>query len=91
MINELEKYFPNYDVMDALGIIYPQYLVVDSCEENFVFHLGILKSHFGVHKITIIDTIDPKTLDQMILYIFNAHELDYQSLFFKMTMTKKLK
>jgi hypothetical protein len=46
LISELGKKFPNCGLMDALGIIFPQFWLQANCNELFSLHLKTLKAHF---------------------------------------------
>jgi hypothetical protein len=47
-IDELKTRFPSQGVMDALGIVYPQYWRdSQAAERSFRKHLDVLKSYYG--------------------------------------------
>jgi hypothetical protein len=81
LISKLEMRFPKQEIMTTLGVVYPQYWVVDSItmEDTFFSHLSMLKMAFrNPHKIG--------GLDQNVSPLLSAHMLDLQSSHFKMTM-----
>jgi hypothetical protein len=41
--DELEKQFHVQDVMDALGVVYPQYWLKITCESSFPIHMDVWK------------------------------------------------
>lgn len=41
---ELDRHFPTYEVLNALGILYPQYWLSEECLETFPHHLEIITS-----------------------------------------------
>jgi len=45
--DKLEKRFLAQDVMDALGLVYPQYWLKPSCEQTFLLHMAILKGFYN--------------------------------------------
>jgi hypothetical protein len=77
IISELERRFPAVDVMDALGVVYPQYWVSPTATETFPQHLEVLKRSFG-HPKRVQDMTAPALLD--------AQRLADQSSFFKLSM-----
>jgi hypothetical protein len=44
--DELEKQFHAHDVMNVLGVVYPQYLLKSTCESNFLIHMDVLKKNY---------------------------------------------
>jgi hypothetical protein len=38
-ISQLDKRFPNCNIMEALGIVFPQYWLQDKCDDLFPVHL----------------------------------------------------
>ena len=50
LIKELADRFPAAPLMDALGMIYPQYWLDADCEANFKRHLVVVKEHYGYNK-----------------------------------------
>jgi hypothetical protein len=51
LVNELESRFPAQNVLQAMGILYPQYWLAGDCESTFEKHLRILIDHYGQPKI----------------------------------------
>ncbi len=45
--DKLEKRFLAQDVMDSLGLVYPQYWLKPSCEHTFPLHMAILKGFYS--------------------------------------------
>lgn len=79
IISELEHRFPAVDVMDALGVVYPQYWVSPTAPETFPQHLEVLKRG---HPTRVKDMTVPALLD--------AQRLADQSSFFKLSMLNNL-
>lgn len=50
IVDELEKHVLASKLMDALGIVYPQYCVMSTFDDTFPQHLSILKAFYGVAK-----------------------------------------
>jgi len=46
LINEVDNRFSHYALLDAIGIVYPQYWLQLQCEENFAKHLEFLKAWY---------------------------------------------
>ena len=46
LIDELDDHFPQQLVLDALGVVYPQFLMHERCKESFESHLDILKGFY---------------------------------------------
>jgi hypothetical protein len=63
IISELEKRFPTVELMDALGVVYPQYWVSPSAVDTFLQHLDVLKRWFGVPKRVKEDFLVPALID----------------------------
>jgi hypothetical protein len=63
----LEKRFPAVEVMDALGVVYPQYWVSPTAGNTFLQHLDVLKRSFGVPKRVKEDFIVPALIDAQCL------------------------
>ena len=78
IISELEKRIPAVELMDALGIVYPQYWVSPIATDTFLQHLDVLKCWFGVPKRLKGDFVVPTLID--------AQRLAEQSSFFKLSM-----
>jgi hypothetical protein len=43
LISQLDKRFPHCDIMEALGVVFPQYWLQDNCDDLFVIHLQVIK------------------------------------------------
>jgi hypothetical protein len=53
-ISQLDRRFPNCDIMEALGIVFPQYWLQDKCDDLFLIHLQIIKDWFcGVRSVVV--------------------------------------
>jgi hypothetical protein len=71
LIQELQRRFPEHAVLDALGIIYPQYWLQPDAEVTFAKHLDTLKNWYcnarvlgtGVDKEVIPGILDRWSLD----------------------------
>jgi hypothetical protein len=46
LINEWDNYFSHCALLDAMGIVYPQYWLQPQCEESFAKHLEVLKAWY---------------------------------------------
>ncbi len=46
LCDELDRRFPQHELLDAFGIIYPQYWLQDGAIDTFTQHLSVLKEYF---------------------------------------------
>ncbi len=73
LIQELETRFLAHGVMDALGIVYPQYWLQVNYETSFLKHFVVIKIIFCFNKTQLLDGV--KTFVHEVL---NANDLDSQ-------------
>jgi hypothetical protein len=52
LVHELNYRFPAHHLMEALGLIYPQYWVTEDCKENFDKHMLVIKSQYCQSRAT---------------------------------------
>jgi hypothetical protein len=50
LVLELEQRFPNHELMNVLGIIYPQCSLQPNCESTFMDHFALIKHHYRISK-----------------------------------------
>jgi hypothetical protein len=50
LITQLSNRFPAANLMDALGVIYPQYWLEEDANSNFKKHFKILKAHYRTNR-----------------------------------------
>ena len=50
LMDEMAGRFPDHNLMDALGIVYPQYWLQRDCAASFRKHLDIIKDFYGEPK-----------------------------------------
>jgi hypothetical protein len=50
LIFEFKKWFPVQELLNATGIIYPQYWLGLEAETTFMGHMAIIQAHFGYRK-----------------------------------------
>jgi len=81
LISKLEWGFPNQELMNAIGIIYPSCWLNLHVENIFRGHLVLLKAQFCFERF-----IGPKTNLMKILTLFNENKLDLLALLFKIAM-----
>jgi hypothetical protein len=81
LVQELEIKFLAHGVMDALGIVYPQYWMWLECDATFFKHLQVIKSNFYLGKTHKVDD-----QDMMVGELLNVNDLDCQQGVFKYTM-----
>jgi hypothetical protein len=91
LVHELLMRYPAVGLMDALGIIYPQYWGKEDCDSKFEKHLKIIKGHYGQSKAFSTAAFPEGTVDP----ILSPATLDLQASLFKQCMkensTKMLK
>jgi hypothetical protein len=81
-MDELTSRFPSHGLMDALGVIYPQYWRdSETAEPSFHKHLDVIKEFYGQPKW--IGEDDKKRLIPPLLDCF---QLELQQLLFKLAM-----
>ena len=51
LIKEMDSWFLLQNVMQAMGILYPQYWLQGDCEESFSKHIRVLMDYYGHGKI----------------------------------------
>ena len=81
LIQELQRRFPKHAVLDALGIIYPQYWLQPDVDITFSKHLDTLKNWY-CNTIVLGTGVDK----EVILGIFDQWSLDSQQGYFKIAM-----
>jgi hypothetical protein len=52
LVAELGSRFPAHHLMEALGLVYPQYWCVEDARENFEKHMHVIKAHYCHPKST---------------------------------------
>ena len=48
LIGELDKRFPDSELMNSLAIEFPHFWLQSNCDDLFVLHMKTLNGHFGV-------------------------------------------
>lgn len=82
---EFNLRFPEVELMNALGVIFPQYWLQANCDNLFVPHVKTLQSHFAILWTMNFGTKDMPNLQQIQLLI-DGHLLSLQMSLFKLTM-----
>jgi hypothetical protein len=72
LITQLSNRFPTADLMDALGVIYPQYWLEEDANSNFEKHLKILKAHYGTNRPFSTIGIDLNPIMTLIFYLIQV-------------------
>ena len=70
VLEELDTRFPIVAMLDALGMVYPQYWLQGDCEANFQKHLMVIKEFYGKPRSTMHDgcqIVVPHILDKYSL------------------------
>jgi len=82
---ELDSRFPEVELMNALGVVFPQYWMQANCEDLFALHVKTLKAHFGI--VRQVNFGSPKELDyQQVDPLLDGKLLALQMSLFKLTM-----
>ena len=82
VIKEVRGCFPSHNIMDALGLVYPQYWLNGNPQALFQGHLDLVKKHYGEPKWIRKGT--PEEL--CIPPILDAGKLEEQQHLFRVTM-----
>ena len=84
LCNELDRRFPQQSLLDAFGIVYPQYWKQDGADESFAKHLSVLKDFYCHPKVFPgdCDGFNSYTVPEML----SPSKLDNQQAMFKVTM-----
>jgi hypothetical protein len=89
LIGELRSRFSQHDILDAHGIIYPQYWANPNAEESFHKYLQVLKKFYGEHKtLSRGENGESKTHVPALL---DPWKLDSQQAYFKLSMLNNFK
>lgn len=89
IILELDSRFADQDVMNTLGIVFPQYWLNDSCEDTFQAHLTMLLKHYCEAKWTMSSCGKSMIHNKQVQEPLNGTNLKQQQAFFTMTMVNK--
>jgi hypothetical protein len=81
LIAELRFCFPQHEILDAHGIVYPQYWATPNAEENFRKHLHLLKGFYGELKMIVEGDKSPS-----VAPLLDTWQLDTQQAYFKLAM-----
>jgi hypothetical protein len=80
---ELHFWFPSQPVMDAMGIVFPQFWRDEHADESFFKHLAVLKAHFCQNKTV---TGWKHMGDMNVPGLLRPEALDAQHAMFRMAM-----
>jgi hypothetical protein len=87
LIEELDLRFPTHHVMDAMGVVFPQYSMQENVERTFSTHLCILKDVL-CHSKCVVE-LDGE--GDWVKPLLSAKALDEESCMFKMSMLSQSK
>jgi len=85
LCDELDRHFPQQELLDVFGIIYLQYWKQEGVEESFPQHLLVLKS-FYYHAKSVNASVGGVGQTHTIAKMLSATNLDNQQGLFKVTM-----
>jgi hypothetical protein len=86
LIAELGKRFPDHKLMNALGIVFPQYWLQHNCDEFFPLHMKTLRQHFCETR-----SVSKGDVAKQIQAPLDARTLGFQTSLFKLTMKSHAK
>jgi hypothetical protein len=81
LIAEMKSRFPSHSVLDALGVVYPQYWQQGDCEVSFRKHLNVLKDFYGEPK-----WIGEGAEKKLIPPVLDRYRLECEQPLFKVAM-----
>jgi hypothetical protein len=87
---ELDRRFPNSDLMCALGVVFPQYWLQGNADELFPLHMKTIRDHYCVGRSLNLGTEEEPRLKQ-VEPLLDARTLGLQSSLFKLTMKSNCK
>lgn len=85
LIGELERRFPQSDLMNSLSIVFPQFWLQPNAEELFPLHMKSLREHFCVPQSTHSGS-ENEPLTVSFEPMLDARLLGMQTSLFKITM-----
>jgi hypothetical protein len=84
LIQQLDKQFPDVDVINALGMVFPQYWCHPNCMELFPLHLEVIVKYYCAQK-TVMDP-GQEDAEPSMISLLDRRDLDQESSLFKSTM-----
>jgi hypothetical protein len=81
LLDELKARFPSVVVLDALGVVYPQYWKQDDCDTSFCKHLNVLKEFYREPK-----WVGKEGEKRLIPAVLDKYKLESEQPLFKMAM-----
>jgi len=86
LLRELQSRFPSHGVMDALGVVYPQYWLQSEAEECFPKHLAALMEYYCEPKL-----IEVEKMKTLVPPILDRYKLQTEQGLFKLAMSTNSK
>jgi hypothetical protein len=75
LIAELTRRFPDCEIMEALGIVFPQYWLQAHCDKLFPHHLVIIKQwYYGLREVQ--GGFGDSACCRQIVQLLNSYKLD---------------
>jgi hypothetical protein len=85
LIEELSRRFPDSEIMEALGIVFPQYWRSPNCDTVFPVHMQVIKKWYcDMREISFGEGSEKVTTQ--VAQPLDSYKLDLQSSLFKLTM-----
>jgi hypothetical protein len=85
MISQLDEKFPDVDIINALGVVFPQYWQEPNCVELFPLHMEVL-AKFYCELRTVVPDPTAENSEPKVIEILSRRELESQVSCFKSTM-----
>jgi hypothetical protein len=90
LIGELDRRFPDSELMNALSIVFPQFWLQSTCDELFALHMNTIRGHFAVVGFVNRGTVEEPKIVQ-VDPLLDARTLGLQTSLFKLTMKSNAK
>jgi hypothetical protein len=84
MMEALDQQFPDVNLINALGVVFPQYWLQPNCHEMFVLHLQVIISYYCQEKRFRPDAENSEA--ELLVQILSRRDLENQVSVFKATM-----
>lgn len=87
---ELDLRCPEVELMNALGVVFPQYWLQPNCDDLFPMHVKTLREHYAVCRTVNLGSKEEPNMQQVDALI-DGRALSLQSSLFKLTMKSHCK
>jgi hypothetical protein len=90
LIGELDRRFPDSELMNALSIVFSQFWLQSTCDEFFALHMNTIRGHFAIVGFVNRGTIEEPKIVQ-VDPLLDAWTLGLQTSLFKLIMKSNAK